>query len=92
MTTAKKAIKYMNCLFKFVNPINRINSTWFQLFSILAEIWIVIGVPIFLLNHGVVYCAGYVPFDMSSTLYAVCLILRGSMSIDFSVYFCGTVL
>ncbi|GMS94750.1 hypothetical protein PENTCL1PPCAC_16922, partial [Pristionchus entomophagus] len=39
-------------------------------FSIIAEIWLVMGVPIFLLNHSVVYCAGYVPFGMDSSLYS----------------------
>ncbi|GMR46688.1 hypothetical protein PMAYCL1PPCAC_16883, partial [Pristionchus mayeri] len=38
--------------------------------SMLGELWLSMGVPIFLLNHGVVYCAGFVPFQMSATLYA----------------------
>ncbi|GMR46693.1 hypothetical protein PMAYCL1PPCAC_16888, partial [Pristionchus mayeri] len=41
-----------------------------QACSMLGELWLSMGVPIFLLNHGVVYCAGFVPFQMSATLYA----------------------
>ncbi|KAF8373915.1 hypothetical protein PRIPAC_80344, partial [Pristionchus pacificus] len=40
-----------------------------QAMSMLTELWSAMGVPIFMLDHGVIYCTGYLPSWMSMELY-----------------------
>lgn len=42
-----------------------------QFSSMFLELWICMGVPIFMPNYRIVYMAGYIPLNMDSVLYTV---------------------